>query len=687
MDNSSQTFNFNKDAGLVKLYLRGRPVTLYLPSCLQTSDESDLGFDYNPSEIVKAPSESLKLEWVYGYRGKDCRSNLYQLPTGEIIYFIAAVAILYNLEERTQRYYLAHTDDIKSLAIHPDKITIATGQTAGHDKQEGKPHVRIWNSVDLSTLKLIGLNSEFQNSISCLSFSLFDGGEQLAIVDDANERYLSVWNWKQGHKLASTKCYGDAVLNCEYHPSEKNLIITSGKQHLIFWTLDLTCHLQRKSASFELSPSSTIIQNSDGSVVSLASNSLRQEKPKYVLCIAFSHNGEVVSGDTDGNLIFWNAKEGRITRIIKEIHEGGVFSVMFNEQYLISGGKDGKLIEWSLENLQRSGRELQIPENTGGCRVISRANGNMVLIGTTKNCIYQANFELNFMECLINSHFEELWGLSSSLVHQTNFLTCGNDKNLSYWDTMSHSLVWSVQLEEKAHCLSAHPSLELAAIGFTKAKWIVFDLTERRVIHNQLEGSEQIECIQYSPNGLYIAIGSRDNYIYIYNVSEDGLKYSRLGKCTGHSSFITHLDWSIDSQYLTSNSGDYEVLFWQVLTCKQITQVQVIREIEWSTNSCTLSFGTLGIWNPSETSIGSSIDGTDINSCCISGDRDLLVSVDDFGKVNLFKYPCASFKAERKTFNGHSSHVTNCAFVSNDSRVITTGGNDMAIFQWSVLKE
>ena len=29
----------------------------------------------------------------------------------------------------------------------------------------------------------------------------------------------------------------------------------------------------------------------------------------------------------------------------------------------------------------------------------------------------------------------------------------------------------------------------------------------------------------------------------------------------GHSSFVTHLDWSQDSQHLRSNSGDYELLY------------------------------------------------------------------------------------------------------------------------------
>lgn len=62
-------------------------------------------------------------------------------------------------------------------------------------------------------------------------------------------------------------------------------------------------------------------------------------------------------------------------------------------------------------------------------------------------------------------------------------------------------------------------------------------------------------------DGNYLAVGSHDNYIYLFTVSEDGKQYKKHGRLSGHSSYITHLDWSKDSQYLQSNSGDYEILY------------------------------------------------------------------------------------------------------------------------------
>ena len=71
---------------------------------------------------------------------------------------------------------------------------------------------------------------------------------------------------------------------------------------------------------------------------------------------------------------------------------------------------------------------------------------------------------------------------------------------------------------------------------------------------------------------------------------------------------------------------------------------------------------------------------------------DLIIHVlfvaDDFGKLALFNYPCVVDNAPRSLHGGHSSHVMNVKFSSNDSndvKIITVGGNDNAAITWKVV--
>ena len=54
--------------------------------------------------------------------------------------------------------------------------------------------------------------------------------------------------------------------------------------------------------------------------------------------------------------------------------------------------------------------------------------------------------------------------------------------------------------------------------------------------------------------------------------------------------------------------------------------------------------------------------------------------------MKLFRYPCVVPRARAKEYVGHSSHVTNVAFSSDDSHVLSTGGDDRAVFQWKVTR-
>ena len=52
------------------------------------------------------------------------------MQSGEIVFHIAAVGVIYNKQTHSQRFYLGHDDDILCLALHPLKDIIATGQVS-----------------------------------------------------------------------------------------------------------------------------------------------------------------------------------------------------------------------------------------------------------------------------------------------------------------------------------------------------------------------------------------------------------------------------------------------------------------------------------------------------------------------------------------------------------------------------
>ncbi|XKL65549.1 hypothetical protein PGB90_008969 [Kerria lacca] len=640
--------SYNTEEGCLRMYLRGRPICLYSPSELIDS--------YDISKVATAPHSRLKLEWVYGYRGKDCRSNLYLLPTGEIVYFVAAVVVLYNSEEQSQRHYLGHTDDIKCLAIHPNKLLVATGQTAGHDVREGKPHIRIWNSVSLATVCVIGLG-EFERSISCLSFSKTDGGSLLCAVDEANDHNISVWDWQRndkGYRITETKCSMDTVVAAEFHPLDKNSIVTCGKNHINFWTLDAGGTLYKRQGLFEGS----------------------RDRPKYVTCLAFTQAGDVLSGDTNGNIIIWVRGKNTILRVVKNIHEGSIFSicVLKDGSVITGGGKDGRIVQFD-SNLQPTGFDAQIAEHLGGIRALSEGRGSQLLVGSTKNCILMGSLSLGFSPVVLG-HTDELWALATH-PDLPQFLTAGFDNIVQLWDAMSHTVVWSKDIAEQVQSATFSLDGNILIIGCVSGKWLVMDSETREIYSMHVDGSEPIQVVKFSPDGKHLALGSRDNYIYMYHVGDDGRKYNRLGKCSGHSSFITHIDWSEDSQYLRSNSGDYELLYWNASVCRQITQSTQLRDVVWATNSCTITFQTVGIWPEGA-------DGTDVNACEVSHDKKLLASADDFGKVKLYTYPVIQPKSLHHTYGGHSSHVTNVTFLYDDTRLISVGGNDTSVLQWEI---
>jgi WD40 repeat protein len=199
---------------------------------------------------------------------------------------------------------------------------------------------------------------------------------------------------------------------------------------------------------------------------------------------------------------------------------------------------------------------------------------------------------------------------------------------------------------------------------------------------------EMISDMCFSKDGGTLAVASNDNIIYLLTVNGP-TDVQPKARCRGHSSYITHISMSYDAQWLMSNDGSGEILYWDVNTGDQETRLDKVKSATWSPNQCPLSWQTQGVWPANG-------DLTDVNACMTRGvgvsgmegppGYGMIVTADDFGKIKVFNSPSLGWCAPAMVHRGHSAHVTNVCFNADGSRVISVGGNDRCVFVWRVIQ-
>ena len=96
--------------------------------------------------------------------------------------------------------------------------------------------------------------------------------------------------------------------------------------------------------------------------------------------------------------------------------------------------------------------------------------------------------------------------------------------------------------------------------------------------------------LQYSPDEEFLAVGSHDNHLYIYKIDPETHKYHL--HCHDHrsSAWINAIDWTVDSTYLRSSSGDHEVLYFDVSSkLPDVHGSQTVADKVWASN--TVKYG------------------------------------------------------------------------------------------------
>jgi microtubule-associated protein-like 3 len=128
-----------------------------------------------------------------------------------------------------------------------------------------------------------------EGEIHALAFSP-ESPDMLAVYQNSAERSISVWNWRDHHLLAHI-----AVEQLVYHlvfQLHAPRLVTAGKRHLHFWTMEANPGRQSATVPFRFLPKKAIFHP--------------RRMPNAILAVLNAPaDGRFLTGDSDGNILVW----------------------------------------------------------------------------------------------------------------------------------------------------------------------------------------------------------------------------------------------------------------------------------------------------------------------------------------------------------------------------------------------
>jgi serine/threonine protein kinase len=212
-------------------------------------------------------------------------------------------------------------------------------------------------------------------------------------------------------------------------------------------------------------------------------------------------------------------------------------------------------------------------------------------------------------------------------------------------------------------------------------------ISEHSFLDKTLTGhSDSVQSVVYSPDGRYLASGSGDKNIKIWEVATG----KQLRTLTGHSDTVSSVLYSPDGRYLASGSNDKNIKIWEVATGKQLRTLTghygEVYSVIYSPDGRYLASGSwdknIKIWEVATGKQLRTLTGhsSPVLSVVYSPDGRYLASGN--GDKNIKIWEVATGK-QLRTLTGHSGSVWSVVY-SPDGRYLASGNGDKTTKIWEV---
>lgn len=292
--------------------------------------------------------------------------------------------------------------------------------------------------------------------------------------------------------------------------------------------------------------------------------SIKQAHSLPINDVVFEPSGKrLATVSDDGDVKLWNTSDGKLLNTLSG-HKGRVYQAAFdpNGTILVTVGEDAKPHVWSMSNLSQAPKTLD--GHTGYLYAVAFDPQGKTFVTTgwdRKIRVWDAS-SLTFKSEVVSHN-----GLIRSLTFSSDgkmLATASYDRMVKLWDVVNGGLLETFHGHVGLITQVRFKSLtQLQSIGWDHAlrTWDIKSTQQGKTLQGH---TDEVTAIAYSPNGAWLASGSKDKTIRIWDPKTDKTTYT----LTGHTGAITSLDWNKSSTKLVAGDDNKQIRVWDMATQK-----------------------------------------------------------------------------------------------------------------------
>lgn len=434
-------------------------------------------------------SYGVSLQFIFGVRS-DIRDSLHFWDEKRVIYPAGHNVVLYDIEERTQRFYSPSEDSlaITAVATSPKRAYMAFAET----QLNRGALINIYDRSQRKRRCLVSSSPSAQ-SVKHIAFSSDKDERQLLVLYGAPLPSLAHWPWTAS-KPNAVLTFDEPVEwgKCSFSPSDASVCVLTGK--------NLFLHMKVEEEAKTLSIQLSRIQTRDGAEPKHSRNYASHCWTAEGLLAVATDEGEVLALDSDGYFLGMSKLERRISSLAAS---GGGIVVGCEGPVILS-------MVFNRENLTEPFKEvradsLEEVSDSVCCLAVNPSTDKVILCITADQQIFKLGATRAPQELISNFHSKAVIDMDIS-VRRPLMVTCSKDGTIRLWNYIESRQELKYSSPDILPLgVALHPSGLFVAVGTADKVYImaVF-LDSLRTV--QEISVKQFRKVAFSNGGQYLAV-------------------------------------------------------------------------------------------------------------------------------------------------------------------------------------